>query len=191
MKLNNKISKIILTTILLTSIGTISSNITLNANELVKSGRCIDTEEEYIVTTKTSPLNLRVGPNTKSKVITKIPTNSVITKISDFNNEWAKTVYTTPQGKEFIGYAFYGSGYTQKANFESFNYGTITSNRVIFRNEGNKNSKKCGYFYKGDRVYVLGNPNKNGYYKVWVLESNNSIKTNYGYVHKDYFKSEE
>lgn len=192
MKISTNLYQLITTTLILTSmIGVITHN-TSEANELtINNARCMGfrEQEEYIVTTKTAPLNLRTGASTNTKVITKIPTGSIITKISDFNNEWAKTVYTTPQGIEYIGYAFYGSGYTKKANFEKFDFGTITANRVIFRDAGNKNSNKLGYFYVGDQVQVVENANSNGYYKVVITKTTDkNIKTNFGYVYKDYFK---
>lgn len=195
MNLTKKISKLIFATIILTNIGSVRTLSTSNASELnITDSRCMGTleQEQYIVTTGKLPLNLRTGPSTKSNVIAKIPAGSVITKISDFTNEWAKTVYRTPQGKEYIGYSFYGSGYAKKANFKKSEFGTITANRVIFRDSGSKTSKKLGYFYIGDQVDVVENVNSNGYYKVVITKATDkSIVSNIGYVHNDYFQKEK
>lgn len=193
MKLSKKFTQIITMSLIITSVGSINAFNTSKASEINTNARCMDfkEQEEYVVTTGTSNLNLRAAANKNSKVIAKIPSGSIITKISDFTNNWAKTVYVTPQGKEYIGYSFYGSGYAKKANFENFEFGSITANRVIFRDAGNKNSKKLGYLSSGDQVQVVNKANSNGYYKVVVTKATDkNIKINFGYVHKDYFKKE-
>lgn len=204
MKLNKNISQVIVSTLLLTSLGGLGLSNVSRANEIkpeqVKTNleynlkgaaRCEQLrEQDYIVKSK-NYLNLRKTPSKNGTLLVKIPSGSVITKISALKNNWAKTVYVTPQGVEYIGYAYYGPNYTSVANFKKHEFGMITSNNVNFRKGGSATSTKLGSFKKGDTVEVLSKANSKGFYKVRVYKiSDKKVKLNIGYVHKKYFKKE-
>ncbi len=170
-------------------IGLIGAPTTLYANEVSYSAVVSRTNQEqvdYKIKTSGSNVNLRKGPGTNHSVVTKIPNNSIVTKISDFSNgKWAKTVFVGKGGKEYIGYILYDAKYTSIAPESNTKLGQITGNRVIFRNGDSRSSGKLGYFYKGDTVEILEKA-KNGYCKIKVVNTHNKYKNNIGYVHTDY-----
>ena len=55
------------------------------------------TSEKYVVNTKNDPLNLRAEPNTKSKVLAKIPKGTII-EVDQIENGWGHTTYNGKPG---------------------------------------------------------------------------------------------
>lgn len=144
---------------------------------------------EYKIQTKGSNVNLRKGPGTNNGVLVKIPNGSTVVKISDYQNgKWAKTVYTSNNGKEYIGYMLYDEEYVKEECISNRKVGYITGDRVIFRASGSKNSQKYGYFYKGNVVEIMEEANNNGYLKIRVVNTDGRYPYAIGYVYKDYVR---
>lgn len=144
---------------------------------------------EYKIQTKGSNVNLRKGPGTNNGVIVKIPNGSKVVKISDYQNgKWAKTVYTSNSGKEYIGYILYDEEYVKEMCISDSKVGIITGDRVVFRSHGSRFSKKYGYYYKGNTVEIIEEANENGYLKVRVVNTDGRYSHAVGYVHKDYVR---
>lgn len=181
--------KIIITNITAMMLGLTMLNVAEASNSQVET-MCIQQEQmEYKIQTKGSNVNLRTGPGTNYSVMSRIPNGSKVVKISDYQNgKWAKTVYTTNKGNEYIGYILYDESYVKEICEEDAKIGTITGDRVIFRAEGNIFSKRYGYFYKGNTVEVLEGANGNGYLKIRVVNTNGRYPYAIGYVHKDYVR---